>query len=131
MGCLLKNGYITQAQREYVINCKMKFALIMRDLEWGVVELSAATRIPASTIYGWLDVGREEFMGVAAIAKVCEVMKITPAELLADPMWIDIDQNRFLFVRPWMEEDIETVRLITEFYFKLVRLLKKKWENGK
>ena len=46
-------------------------------------------------------------------------------EVLADPMWISIDKNRYLFVRPWMEEDIEIVELVTKFYFTLKGLIKK------
>lgn len=121
----MKQKYIEQVDINYLINTKLKFSGILKERGWTVKKLSLESDIPESTIYGWLDTGTTEFMSLPAASKVCRTMKISIHELLADPMWIGIDKNRYLFVRPWMEEDIEIVELVTKFYFNLKQLIKK------
>lgn len=121
----MKKPYIQQIDRDYIVNCKLKLAGIIKSRGWTVDALSAKTGIPVSTIYSWLDIERTEFMTFAAASVVCRALKISVHEVLADPMWISIDKNRYLFVRPWMEEDIEIVELVTKFYFNLKGLIKK------
>jgi transcriptional regulator with XRE-family HTH domain len=117
--------YLTQVERDFVINTKLKFARILKELGWTQEALALATGISVKSINRWLNTDRPEFMSLPAMCLICRVMGIAPQELLADPMWLEIDSYRFLFVRLWMEEDIEVVELVTKFYLDLKDLLKK------
>jgi Helix-turn-helix. len=117
--------YLTQVERDFVINTKLKFARILKELGWTQEALALATGISVKSINRWLNIDRPEFMSLPAMCLICRVMGIAPQELLADPMWLEIDSYRFLFVRLWMEEDIAVVELVTKFYLDLKDLLKK------
>lgn len=114
----MRKNYVDDIDREYVVNTKLKFAGILQERGWSVKRLSLDAGIPESTLYGWLDIDNPEFMSLPAASKVCRTIGISIHELLADPMWLTIDRNRYLFVRPFMEEPIERVRLFTEFYYR-------------
>lgn len=120
----MKKTYIDQADLDYLVNTKLKFAGILKDKGWTVKMLSLESGIPESTIYGWLDINKMDFMSLPSASKACRTLGISIHELLADPMWISIDKNRYLFVRPWMEEPIERVREFTDFYYRCKAMFK-------
>jgi hypothetical protein len=113
----MKQDYITDDERNFIINCKLKLRAVIKAEGWTVEALSLDNGIPSSTIYSWLDVNQLTFP-LPGICVLCRSMKIPVHSVLADPMWNSIDKDRYLFVRPWMEEPIENVRAFTDFYYK-------------
>lgn len=119
-----KYSYIEQVDRDYLVNTKLKFAGILKHQGWTVKRLSLESGIPDSTLYAWLDIDNSEFMSLVAASKVCRTIGISIHELLADPMWITIDKNRYLYIRPLMEEPIERVKEFTDFYYRCKEMFK-------
>ena len=115
----MKRYFIESQDIDYVINCKLKLAAIIKDRGWTIDALSASTGVPATTIYGWLNLDSPFFPPLQALSLICRHLEVTVNDVLADPMWNSIDHERFLFVRPWMSEPIERVKLVTDFYYKL------------
>lgn len=110
--------YIKQEDRDYVVNCKLKLAGIILERGWTVEALEEECRIPASTIYNWLNVKRNAFPGIASLSVICRALGVGVPDVLADPLWMSVDRERYLFVRPFMEEPIDRVRMFSDFYFK-------------
>jgi DNA-binding Xre family transcriptional regulator len=119
--------YLTPVSLDYVIACKLKLAGILEDRGWNKETLSYATGIPQSTLSRWLDPDRHDFMRLADAAVISDCIGITVREMLADPMWRDLQPNdeRYLFIRPLMEAPIAHVRVLTEFYWRFKDLFDK------
>lgn len=116
-----RRKYVPKYAKDYVTQTKLKLVWIIKDRKWTVEALAEATGIPISNFYRWLDINDSSFMPLDVAVVVCNSLEITVAEMLADPMWTQIDENRYLFVRPFMTEPIERVKMLHDFYFSLLR----------
>lgn len=59
-------------------------------------------------------------MGLADAVVMEDCLGITVREMLADPVWRELDPHdeRYLYIRPLMSIPIAHVRLLTEYYWR-------------
>lgn len=113
--------YLTTVALDYVTATKLKLRGIIADRKWSVDALSLSSGIPQSTLSRWLDPEKTDFMGLADMAVVCDCLGITVREMLADPLWRNMNNQdeRYLYIRPLMEIPISHVKLLTEYYWRM------------
>jgi hypothetical protein len=70
----MKQDYITDDERNFIINCKLKLRAVIKAEGWTVEALSLDNGIPSSTIYSWLDVDQLTFP-LPGICVLCRSMK--------------------------------------------------------
>lgn len=116
-----RKSYVDEKSRDYVRQTKRKLALIIADKGWTVETISEVTKIPATNLYRWLDPDETSFVPLDCSMMICNCIGIDIREMFADHMWMGLDNNRYLFLRPLMEEPIERIRLVTAFYFEVKR----------
>lgn len=115
-----KKKYLTPQAIDYVIATKFKLRSIIVDRGWTIDALTEATGIPQSTMSRWLNPEKTDFMGLADAAVIADCLGVTVRELLADPIWRDLDphDDRYLYIRPLMQIPIAHVKLLIEYYWR-------------
>lgn len=114
----LKN-YINEDARIFAINAKLRISNIIKEKKWSLEAINSATGIPLSSLYRWLDTNDTSFMPFPVLAILAKTLNVSPVFLIDDPDWIKTDDGRYEYIKPLLNEPIENIKIISDYYFKL------------
>lgn len=114
----LKN-YIDEDARIFAINAKLRISNIIKEKKWSLEAINSATGIPLSSLYRWLDTNDTSFMLFPVLAILAKTLNVSPVFLIDDPDWIKTDDGRYEYIKPLLNEPIENIKIISDYYFKL------------
>lgn len=120
-----KKAYLTPAARDYVLAAKHRLKLILKERDMTHATLAAITGIPASTISHWLNVNRQDFLGLGDAVMVCDALGIHIRDILPEAHWRHQPQERYAALSFFLEIPLSHAKWLIIVYKGAIQLFGK------
>lgn len=120
-----KKAYLTPAARDYVLAAKHRLKLILKERGMTHATLASITGIPASTISHWLNINRQDFLGLGDAVMVCDALGIHIRDILPEAPWRHQSQERYAVLSFFLEMPLTHASWLILVYKGAVKLFGK------
>lgn len=118
--------YLTKRSGDFVNATKLKIARILADGGWKQDLISRETGFPQGSISKKLNPNNSQMMDLADMVVLADFLNITVREMLPEPEWRTMDQERYNYMLQLMELPIDHVKYLIEHYNTMKELLEKR-----
>lgn len=118
--------YLTKRSLDFVSATKLKMARIFADGGWKQDLISRETGFPQGSLSKKLNPKKPQAMDLADMVVIADFLNITVREMLPEPEWRTMDQERYNYMLQLMELPIEHVKYLIEHYNTMKELLDKR-----
>lgn len=118
--------YLTKKSIDFSNATKLKVARILSSQGWTQDLVSRETGFPQGSLSKKLNPNKSETMDVADLAVIADLLNLTVRELLPEPEWRTIDQERYNYMMQLMELPVDHVRYLIDHYNAMRELIEKR-----
>ncbi len=108
--------YLTKKSIDFSNATKAKVARILYEEGWTQDLVSRETGFPQGSLSKKLNQNKSETMDIADLAVIADLLNLTVRELLPEPEWRTIDQERYNYMMQLMDIPVDHVKYLIDHY---------------
>jgi len=118
-----RRTYLTKNSLDFVKASKLKTTQILNDGGWKQDLISRETGFPQASFSKKLNPNRTESLSLAEMCVLADFLGITVREMLPEPQWRSLDEERYNYMIDVMNMPIEHVKYLIKFYKEIKDIL--------